>query len=266
MKRICSLALLAAAVFFLCCRGAQAEPPVTVEDAAKWQLEQNLTPPVPLYGKLANNVNVRAAPGTDGAKIAAVSGSSVAALARVSLSGDKIPWELCWIEDLHRLGWVYSRFIDRSLNNEGSSGEAFEMLLNADQAVSDAALEKLWGKPLKEKQLTDSDGDKYTSRRYKDLKLVLREPQQQGGRRLVTRAVTATPKAGFGGLYIGTDWCDRKYVKKYLGQPDDAKPNDKVWDCTIEAESSFLRIEFAPNNTIKKLEYIMDAGYREEDL
>ena len=79
MKRICSLALFAAAVFFLCCRGAQAEPPVTVEDAAKWQLEQNLTPPVPLYGKLANNVNVRAAPGTDGAKIAAVSGSSVAA-------------------------------------------------------------------------------------------------------------------------------------------------------------------------------------------
>lgn len=261
MKKLQAIAVSVLIAAFLCCSGAEARDLSTVRNVVAWEIAEGNTPNVPQYGTLAKNVNLRATPGKDGAKVGTISDSRIVSLYWVYLEGDKTPWHLCWVEDLHRLAWAYLKYIKMDYQNGNMFANAFNILMNADLAVSDAELDKAWGPGApKVKKWHDKDlGADLTSRSYDKLQVTLFEPEQKGGRRSVQSAVTAKTGGGFGSLFVGVKWCDRKFVKEYLGQPEDAGANDKIWTYTGEEGMDSLAVAFAPDGTIKSLDYEYSA-------
>ena len=263
MKKLTAIAVTAVLAAFLCCGGAQARDLVTVRNVIAWEIAEGNTPNVPQYGMLAKNVNLRASPGKDGVKVGTVSDSRLVSLYWVYLTGDNTPWHLCWVEDQHRLAWVYYKFIKMDYQNGNMFANAFNILMNADLAVSDAELDKAWGPgaPKVKKWHDKSLGVDLTSRSYDKLQVTLFEPEQQGGRRTVQSAVTSKTGGGFGSLFVGVKWCNRKFVKEYLGQPKDAQQDDKVWNYTGGDGFDSLAVEFAPDDTIRSLEFNHHVDY-----
>ena len=47
--------------------------------------------------------------------------------------------------------------------------------------------------------------------------------------------------AGIGGIYIGVDWCNKEWVRKLLGKPDDEDEN--YWRWNSEFQSVYIRFE-----------------------
>jgi len=259
MKKFPVITVLALIAALLCCPGAEARDLATVRNVIAWEVAEGNTPNVPQYGMLAKNVNLRATPGKDGAKVGTVSDGVVVSLAWSYLHGDSTPWHLCWVKDLNRLAWVYRKFVQMDFKANGM--RPFAILTNADLAVSDAELDKAWGPGApKVKKWHDKDlGVDLTNRSYDKVQVTLFEPEQKGGPRSVQSAMTSKTGGGFGSLFVGVKWCDRKFVKEYLGQPENAEPDDKVWNYAGDEGMDTLSVGFAPDGTIKSLDYEYSA-------
>jgi hypothetical protein len=166
-------------------------------------------------------------------------------------------WFYCLERDkkgINDLGWISNSLVKQ---NQPYFPMGFFAVMRAETGMSNAETTALWGKPKKISKTRDNDlGCDVVTFKYKDASFVFYDVNKV--RNGIGEASTTRKGAGFGGIYVGTQWCNKKYVMGLLGKPSEgAKSND--WQYTDSEGINTLEIDFAKDGTVKKVEYDYSA-------